>query len=327
MEITQIRKFQELPVELRQRVFELALPLHGPRVLGTHFIYHEDHPEHSTVDISTQALYRQFVLDIALVSQEAREAVRRVYRNYHAGVLAIVAGETKGLSMPIQFNPTIDTLFMVGRYLNIDCPVPSCTCLSSMRADPNISLAVPFSSLVRTEPRSEKRDEELRTLFKSLTTRKHCTIVILDTRWAMSGDPRIGKGTFDVDAEHHVLIDIRNTSKLDQYKSKKLRRWSSHTSGDSNGAQTAERDIAAVLHHVKTSWLEINGCFEPLQSGADKKMVKWAARPPNPIGEPTSWDKLEWKNWDYEDLIAKEWVEKLPEFTVAVLVPAPLPGK
>lgn len=321
--------FQELPVELRQRVFELALPLHGPRVLGTHFIYHEDHPKHSTVDVSTHALYRQFVKNIALVSQEANEAVRRVYRNYHAGVLAIVAGETTGLSMPIQFNPTTDTLLLVGRYLNIDCPVPSCTCLSSMRADPTISVAVPFSSLVRTEPRGGKRDQvdqELRTLFESLTARKHGTIVVLDTRWAMSGDQRIGKGTFDVDAEHQVLIDIRDTTKLDKYKSRKLRRWSSQTGDDSNGTKTAERDIAAVLHHVKTSWLEINGCFESAQSGADKPLVDWAARPPNPVEEPTSWEKLEWRDWDCENLIAKAWVEKLPEFTVAALVPAALSG-
>lgn len=262
METTRICRFQELPVELRQRVFESALPLHGPRVLGTHFVHHQDHPKHSAVNISTQALYRQFVTNIALVSKEANEAVRRVYRNYHAGVLAIVAGGTTGLSMPIQFNPTTDTLFIVGRYLNIDCPVaarvPSCTCLSSMRADPTISLALPFSSLVRTEPRGGKAgqvasEQELRTIFENLTARKHCTIVVSDTRWAMSGDQRIGKGTFDVDAEHHVLIDIRDATKFDKYKSRKLRRWSSQRTDDSNGTQTAERDIARVLHQVKTS--------------------------------------------------------------------------
>lgn len=328
METTRFNKFQELPVELCQRVFELALPSHSPRVLGTHYVYHPDYP---ALLLSAQSIYRACVLDIALASREAYEAVNRIYRIYHAGVFAIVAGECAGFTMPIQFNRMTDTLFPVGRYLGADCPVRSCTCLPSMMGDTTISLAVPFLSLVKTAahgaPRQEA-DQKLRTVFKSLTARKHCTVVISDRPWTMGGDQRIGKGTLHVDAERQVLIDIRDTASVDNYKARAvkrawlLKRWGSHGTGDgNNGVRNAERDVEAILHHVRTRWLELNGCFEPRQ-GVDggKPLVEWTARPPSSIEKPTLWEKLASKDWHYEDPVAKALVDKLPEITVAALV-------
>lgn len=331
METTTFNKFQELPVELRQRVFELALPSHGPRVLGTHYVHH---PEHPALAPSAPSLYRACVLDVALVSREAYEAVRRIYNIYHAGVMAIVAGQCTGFTMPVQFNRTTDTLFLVGRYLGIDCSVPSCTCLPSLTADATISLAVPFLSLVSTAAHGAPRDEadqRLRTIFKSLTARKHCTIVISHATWAMSGDQRIGRGTSHVDAERQVLIDIRDTASVDNYKacavkpSSLFSRWGSHGTGDgNNGVRNAERDVEAILHHVRTRWLELNGCFEPRQ-GVDgsKPLVEWTARPPSYIEKSTSWEKLGSRDWAYEDPVAKALVDRLPEFTVAALVRDP----
>lgn len=328
METTRFDKFQELPVELRQRVFELALPSHGPRALGTHYVHH---PEHPALPLSTQSLYRACVLDIALVSREAYEAVRRIYSIYHSGVMAIVAGQCTGFTMPVQFNRMTDTLFLVGRYLGTDCSVPSCTCLPSMTADATISLAVPFLSLVNTAAHGAPRDEadqKLRSVFKSLTARKHCTIVISHATWAMSGDQRIGQGTLHVDAERQVLIDIRDTASVDSYKARAVKpaslfsRWGSHGTGDgNNGVCNAERDVEAILHHIRTRWLELNGCFEPRQ-GVDgsRPLVEWTARPPNPIIKPTSWEKLDSRDWAYEDPVAKALVDELPEFTVAALV-------
>lgn len=324
METTRFNNFQELPVELRQRVFELALPSHGPRVLGTHYVYHPDYP---ALRLSAQSLYRACVLDIALTSREAYEAVRRIYSIYHAGVFAPLAGECTGFTMPVQFNRMTDTLFPVGRFLGADCSVPSCTCLPSMMADTTIPLAVPFLSLVNTAAHGAPRDEadqKLRTVFKSLTARRHCTIVISDRPWAMGGDQRIGKGTLRVDAERQVLIDIRDTASVDNYKARAVKRasifkrWGSHRTGD------AERDVEAILHHVRTSWLELNGCFEPRQ-GVDggKPLVEWTARPPSSIAKPARWEKLGSRDWDYEDPVAKALVDKLPEFTVAALVRDP----
>lgn len=331
METRRFNKFQELPVELRQRVFELALPSHGPRVLGTHYVYHPGYP---ALLLNAQSLYRACVLDIALASREAHEAVRRIYSTYHAGVFAPHAGECAGFTMPVQLNRMTDTLFPVGRFLGADCSVPSCTCLPSMMADATIPLAVPFLSLVNTAAHGAPRDEadqRLRTVFKSLTARKHCTIVISRGPWAMGGDQRIGKGTLHVDAERQVLIDIRDTASVDEYKARvvkrasRFKRWGSHGTGDgNNGVRNAERDVEAILHHVRTSWLELNGCFEPRQ-GVDggKPLVEWTARPPSSIEKPRSWEKLDSKDWDYEDPIAKALVDKLPEFTVAALVQDP----
>lgn len=320
METTRFNKFQELPVELRQRVFELALPSHGPRVLGPHYVHHPEHP----ALLSAQPLYHACVIDIALVSKEAYEAVRRIYSIYHAGVFPIVAGECTGLTMPVQFNRMTDTLILVGRYLGADCSVPSCTCLPSMMADATISLAVPFFSLVNTAAHGAPRDEadqKLRTVFKSLTARKYCTIVISHGPWAMGGDQGIGKGTLNVDAERQVLIDIRDTASVDNYKAcavKKtslLKRWGSQGTGD------VERDVEAILHHVRTRWLELNGCFDPRQGvEGSKPLVEWTARPPSSIEKPTSWEKLNSRDWAYEDPVAKALVDKLPEFTIAVLV-------
>lgn len=345
METTRFNIFQELPLELRQRVFELALPSHGPRVLGTHYMHHPDSP---ALLLSAQPLYRACVLNIALVSREAYETVRRIYSICHAGVFAIVAGECTTFTMPVQFNRMTDTLFPVGRYLTADCSVPSCTCLPSMMADKTISLAVPFLSLVNTAAHGTPRDEadqKLRTVFKSLTARKHCTIVISHGPWAMGGDQRIGQGTLDVDAERQVLIDIRDTASVDNYKACAVnpasifKRWASHRTVDgnngtddgndgtgdgNNGARNAERDVEAILHHVRRSWLELNGCFDPRQ-GVDgsKPLVEWTARPPSSIEKPTSWEKLDSKDWDYEDPVAKALVDKLPGFTVAALVRDP----
>lgn len=331
METTRFNKFQELPVELRQRVFELALPSHGPRVLGTHYVYHPDYP---ALRLSAQSLYRACVLDIALTSREAYEAVRRIYSIYHAGVFAIVAGECTGFTMPVHFNRMTDTLFPVGRFLGADCSVPLCTCLPSMMEDTAISLAVPFHSLVNTAAHGaqrDKADQKLRTVFKSLTARKHCTIVISDRPWAMGGDQRIGQGTLHVDAQRQVLIDIRDTASVDNYKARAVERaslfkwWGSQGTDDGNdGVRNAERDVQAILHHVRTRWLELNGCFEPRQGvNGSKPLVEWTARPPSSIAKPTSWEKLDSKDWDYEDPVAKALVDKLPEFTVAALVRDP----
>lgn len=328
METTRFNKFQELPVELRQRVFELALPSQGPRVLGTHYVYHPDYP---ALLLSAQSLYCACVLDIALASREAYEAVRRIYSIYHAGVFAPLAGECTGFTMPVQFNRMTDTLFPVGRFLGADCSVPSCTCLPSMMADTNISLAVPFYSLVNTAAHGAPRDEadqKLRTVFRSLTARKHCTIVIFSEPWAMGGDQKIGQGTLHVDAERQVLIDISNTASADKHKARAVKRtsifklWGSHGTGDgNNGVRDAERDVETILHHVRTSWLELNGCFEPRQAiDGGKPLVEWTARPPSSIAKPRSWEKLDSKDWDYEDPVAKALVDKLPEFTVAALV-------
>lgn len=321
METTRFNKFQELPVELRQRVFELALPSHGPRVLGTQYVYHPDYP---ALLLSAQSIYRACVLDIALASREAYEDVRRIYRIYHAGVFAIVAGECAGFTMPVQFNRMTDTLFPVGRFLGAECSVPSCTCLPSMMADATISLAVPFVSLVKTVAHGAPRDEadqKLRTVFKSLTARKHCTIVISDRPWTMGGDQRIGQGTLHVDAERQVLIDIRDTASVDNYKACAVKKTSLFKRWGSQGTGDAERDVEAILHHVRTRWLELNGCFEPRQ-GVDgsKPLVEWTARPPSAIAKPKIWEKLDSRDWAYDDPVAKALVDKLPEFTVAALV-------
>lgn len=55
----------------------------------------------------------------------------------------------------------------------------------------------------------------------------------------MSGDQWIANVTSDIGAEPQVLVDIRDTTKLDKYKSRKLRRWSSQRGDDSNETQTA----------------------------------------------------------------------------------------
>lgn len=129
-----------------------------------------------------------------------------------------------------------------------------------------------------------------------------------------------------------MLIDIRDTASVDNYKARAVKRsslfkrWGSHGTGDgNNGVRNAERDVEAILHHVRTSWLELNGCFKPLQ-GVDgsKTLVEWTARPPSSIEKPTSWEKLDSKDWDYEDPVAKALVDTLPEFTVAALVRDPI---
>lgn len=294
------------------------------------------HPDYPVLLLSAQPLYRACVLNIALVSREAYETVRRIYSICHAGVFAIAAGlgECTTFTKPVQFNRMTDTLFLVGRYLGAVCSVPSCTCLPSMTADATISLAVPFLSLVNTAAQGAPRDEadqKLRTVFKSLTARKYCTIVMPHGPLAMGGDQRIGQGTLDVDAERQVLIDIRDTASVDNYKACAVEsasifsRWGSQGTDDgNNGARNAERDVEAILHHVRTSWLELNGCFDPRQ-GVDgsKPLVEWTARPPSSIEEPTSWEKLDSRDWDYGDPVAKALVDKLPGFAVAALVRDP----
>ncbi|KAL1866169.1 hypothetical protein Daus18300_006833 [Diaporthe australafricana] len=206
-----------------------------------------------------------------------------------------------------------------------------------MAADATVPLAVPFLSLVNTAAHgapTDEADQKLRTVFKSLTARKHCTVVILHGKWPMGGDQRIGQGTSHVDAERQVLIDIRDTASVDSYKACAVKppslfsRWGSHVTGDgNNGARNAERDVEAILHHVRTRWLELNGCFEPRQ-GVDgsKPLVEWTARPPSSIEKPTSWEKLDSRDWAYEDPVAKALVDKLPDFTVAALVRDPHSG-
>ncbi|KAJ0106761.1 hypothetical protein J7T55_001285 [Diaporthe amygdali] len=367
--LTHFHRFIDLPQELREMIFEACLPR---RVFNFSYEKSDDiHPK-TTLDLSSKP---KALPSIAWVCKEAYGVSKRFLREYKMDLTRVsyIYDQYLFTTTRILFGRHFDTLYINycgcvfdeeededededeaehDQYLESlpDGPftlalMPGVNIILNMNilVGPRMNINPPFEKWLNGKP---YRD--------CLTKHDHCNVILATTEMSMTGLDVRASGLFGLlGDERHALIDVADTSKIDQYEDYIQRRELSGSRirlRDSTFYPMQER-YPIQEHYRRPLDIPVPGRY-----GTQGRTRAWermhpadAAGPPlefsvaardvieslqlikqswleaNDCFEPgdspiVPWSgDLDYREWDDEHPVAKFWLRQLPEFLFVVM--------
>lgn len=351
-QLDHFHRFPELPNELRQLIFEACLPRRVFR-----FTY--ERPSWPRNNDMHEKWKPTPLPSIAFVCKEACETSKLYMKKYQVYLNQFVSQEWRsyGQGTRIHFNPNLDTLLL--NFCANAAPDPH-NPLESLANGPfalasmpkvNIVLEIELLAGARPSQSARTRDRAIkwpisRPHHECITKRDHCDVRLATTAFSATSLEIRSSGLFGLCGdERQVLIDIRDTAKIDQYET--FRRQLAARPGRSRGInctffpeilpqtdQMKQLGAGRYSTHARATldWYGMRqGGTGPDQMTSEQDttsaihLIKQAWLEANGCFEPHDNPILPWEGdrfdriWDDEHHVAKHWLSKLPEFSFVVL--------
>lgn len=356
-QLAHFHRFPDLPPELRDMIFQACLPRRLFR-----FAYWRPISPHES--LAHESEMPSALPWIAFVCKDAYNISKLFVREYRV----VFAGSFLGQwgTVRIRFNPDLDTLFVNYRGLaNDEEPEVDDLERESYLQDlhngpyalammPNVNIMLHLSSLVGPRQRgslSKIRWLTTRPCSDCLVQHDHCTVRLATTMFSATSTEIRSSGLFGMfGEERHVVIDIKDTAKIDQYESyvdqlesaggTRSHGWNyfpenepAHFSLSAGAGRYRTRyetrakpagiyieggEDARALSMVSSSIAEEDGAMALY-------LIKQAWLEANHCFEPAEEPLLPWtgdemfRKWDDEHHVAKHWLSKLPTFSFVVI--------
>ncbi|KAI7779940.1 hypothetical protein LA080_000152 [Diaporthe eres] len=354
-QLAHFHRFPDLPPELRDMILQACLP----RRLFKFSYWQPRSPDKPPSDLSEKP---SALPSIAFVCKDAYNISKMFVREYHVSVINMVSVQTA----IIRFDPDLDTLFVNFRGLTDD-EEPEVEDLEREREIhlqnlhngpyalammPKVNIMLGMVGLVGPRRRvSQTRWLTTRPYSDCLARHGHCTVKLATTSFSTTSTEIRSSGLFGMfGEERHILIDIKDTAKIDQYESyvdqlesaggTRSRGWNYFPENEpahcilsagagrygtryeartkSDAVYVEDYEDARALSTVSSSIAEEDGTMALY-------LIKQAWLEANHCFEPAEDPLLPWtgderfRKWDDEHHVAKHWLSKLPTFSFVVM--------